>query len=448
MNEIPSPASASPARRFALHVIGVGGVGGKVAARLAEHWPHGRITVVDSDLAALPQVAGVQTHQLGTNLLRGLGAGGDPEHAVNVAAEEREALKQLCSGADVTLIVAGLGRGIGSGVAPYLAEIARENGSLVLGFAVQPFPMEGRRCCEQAEAALTEFKRCADGVVCLPNARMAAVVGAQASLVATFDASNRQLCDGLHAIARLLRRGGLMDADFAQFAAVLRGQHAESVFATVEVSGDARATAAVNQLLAHPFLESGAALDHAAAVLVGITGGPELGLGEVSEIMEQVNTRTGTAPVVLGASVDAALAGKLSVTLIVARSAEVETAPPPPRFPTAAKASAPAAPKAPEPPALADTTAHPDLGLGGEVIPKPATPRTPRSRPAAPAADSAPAKPAAGSRRPRATAAKLKQEQLPFDTVSKGRFDKSEPTIYQGEDLDLPTFVRRGVVLN
>jgi cell division protein FtsZ len=189
-------------------------------------------------------------------------------------------------------------------------------------------------------------------------------------------------------------------------------------------------------------------LDHAAAVLVGITGGPELGLAEVSEIMEQINTRTGTAPVVLGASVDAALAGKLSVTLIVARSAEVETAPPAPRFPTAVRTSAPAASKAPEPPALGDTSAHPDLGLGGEVTSKPSAPRAPRPRTSAPAPESAPAKPAAGTRRPHTPAAKFKQEQLPFDTVSKGRFDKSEPTIYQGEDLDLPTFVRRGVVLN
>ncbi|MBI3882056.1 MAG: hypothetical protein HY301_18590 [Verrucomicrobia bacterium] len=439
MNAKPNPPENSgEPRRATLKVVAVGGAAGKVAARLSAAWPHGGILAVDSDvnaLGALGALAGVEKFQLGAQTLRGLSAGGDPECAAEAAETDAGALENFCRDTDVVLLVAGLGRGLGSGVAPVVARMAKQAGALVLAFGILPFGLEGRRRGEQAEDALAALKSAADGVICLPNSKLAALVGANASLVETFEHSNELLCSGLRAIARLAFARGLIDVDFAQLCAAIRDRHAECVFATAEAAGENRAKAVMENLIASPLL-GGATLDSASSVLVSIVGGPELGLADIGALMEEINTRSGAAPVVMGAAVDAGFARRISVTLIVAQPTgdreEVSK-----RF---------TPPVATSKPAEDAPTEASSFESGYLNRPETKRPRN-RLRPPPPEQVSPPGGKAAPRPR-RKSGPKLQQGQLPLDVVSRGRFEKSEPTIHHGEDLDVPTYIRRGMALN
>jgi len=209
--------------------------------------------------------------------------------------------------------------------------------------------------------------------------------------------------------------------------ALVRNRHSESSFAFVEASGAGRSREIVEKLLAHPLLDEGRALTDADAVLVSLMGGTDLTMAEVNRVMEQIGRHCEHAQIIMGAAVDAELKNRLSVTVIAAKHNAV------------AESSA------------ASTTAAVPGEQGGPMTPRGATARSAaRCNTSAPAFNLEQREQlvAKNSGRPRKAAARMLQEQLPLAIISKGRFDKSEPTVHKGEDLDIPTFVRRGVALN
>jgi len=245
----------------------------------------------------------------------------------------------------------------------------------------------------------------------------------------TFKITNQLLADGVRGLWRLLTHKGLIEIHFPDLAALLRDRHAESAFAVAEAMGPTRSREVMDKLLAHPMLDGGQMLGESEAVLVSLIGGPDLTMAEVNRVMEQVNRQCEHAQVIMGAAIDESFAERLAVALIAARSN-------------------------PEPEAGETAVAGSGEELGQQLLPRSTTAR-PGSRFVPPA----PALPPeqvqqlltrqtrAGSR-PRKSTARLRQTQLPLEIVSKGRFDKSEPTIHKGEDLDVPTYIRRGVALN
>jgi cell division protein FtsZ len=421
-------------KKFTLKVFGVGGAGGNAVDYMAcQDFAGVSFMAANTDAQALAQLKLEipQRMTLGAKLTRGLGTGGDPTMGKAAAEEDAEKLRELCKGADIVCIVAGLGGGTGTGAGPVLARLARESGALVLGIVTLPFEFEGSCRQRQAQLGLRELKTEADGVICLPNQKVFKLIDENTSVDEALKITNELLAQGVRGIWRLLMHTGLINVDFNDLCAVLRGRHEESSLATAEASGENRSNEVIEKLMTHPFLENGQVLAEAEAVLVSISGGPDMTMAEVNRVMEQINRQCENAHIIMGAGIQEALAGKLSVTLVASRQNGREERKPSRAGQAAAKEAAEAA-EAQE----------------KEIVNPTAAPR-PASRYVAPPPALTPQQTEQMmTGRSRKKSSPMRQGQLPLEIVSKGRFEKSEPTIHHGEDLDVPTYIRRGVALN
>jgi cell division protein FtsZ len=428
----PQAPPAAPQKAFVIKVLGVGGAGCNAVAHFArELLPGVTCTALNTDESALAQSPVDLRVVLGKQTTRGLGAGGDPERGKAAAEEDAAQIRALCQGADIVFVVAGLGGGTGTGAGPVIARIAKELNALVLGLCFTPFEFEGNRRQRQAQLGLLELKRAADGVICLPNQRMLKLIDEKTSLLEAFAITHEYVAQGVRGIWRLLAKPGLINVDFADLCAVTQDRHAEGVLATAEAKGENRDREIVQKLLDHPLLEQGHALADAAGVLISIAGGPDLSMAEVNRIMEQFSRHCEHAHLILGAAIDEMMAGRLAVTLVAGRHNPVLE--PPERCEDLSLA--------PGPGALETTDLDRQLACPAET-------HRPHSRFVAPPPVLTPehAEQLMGRRRKKGQ--RLRQGQLPLEIVSRGRFEKSEPTLHQGQDLDVPTYIRRGVALN
>ena len=391
-----------PGGKPVVKIFGVGNAG--VTLLDAVNTPEfagANLIAVNTDAASLAASTATVKFHIENKLLRGLGTGGDAERGRALAEEQFSTLKSACDGANVVFILAGLGGGAGSGISPVLARAAREAGALVLAFVTLPFECEGNRRESQAQQSLDQIKGAADGVICLPSQKIFRLIDENTSLVETFRVTGGLLLEGLRGVWQLLERPGLIQVHFADLCALVRDRHAENAFAFVEATGAGRAREVVEKMLAHPLLDEGRALAESDAVLVSLTAGKDLTMAEINRVMDQVKRQCVHAQIIMGAAVDAAFKEKLCVTIIAAKQAAAATS---------------VSPRSESRPATPTLSGHRE-----PVLP-----------------------------RARATRKHTKpvQTQLPLTIVSKGRFDKSEPTIHQGEDLDVPTYLRRGVAMN
>lgn len=343
-------------------------------------------------------------------------------------SETAQKLRAMIGGAGVVMIVTGLGGATGSQISPILARAAKESGAVVLAFVLLPFECEGGRKQRVAEAALDELKGEADAVICLPNQKVLKLIDENTSMIDTFKLTNELLVEGVRGLWRLLSFRGPIEIDFEEFCALVRDRHAESSFATAEATGATRSREVMDKLLASPMLDAGQLLSEADAVLISLTAGPDLTMTEVNRVMKEIHARCENAQVMMGAAIDESYREKLAVTVI------------------AAKRSAEAPPL--ETPARGNGAAE-DLDKQ-LLVRRTETRRNTRFVPPPPAVSQEAmeqmlARQTGAKRR---KTAKMHQSQLPLELLSKGRFDKSEPTIHKGEDLDVPTYIRRGVALN
>ncbi|MGA3265562.1 MAG: cell division protein FtsZ [Verrucomicrobiota bacterium] len=429
------PSEPAP---LAIKIFGVGDAGLSLLEALRDpEFTGAGLIAVNSDPASLASSsAGLKIH-LETRLLRGLGTGGDPERGRALAEEQFATLKSACAEASVVFILAGLGGGAGSGISPVLARAAKEAGAMTLAFVTLPFPCEGNRRQQQAQLGLDALKTMADGVVCLPGDRWFKLMDESTGVLDTFRITDALLLEGVRGVWRLLTRRGLIQIHFNDLRALLHDRHTQSVFASLEAAGPGRSREIVDKLSAHPLLDEGRALAEADAVLISLIGGRDLTMAEVNRVMEQISRQCERAQIIMGAAVDDSFKGRLSVTVIAARqnnivslSANQGQEGHVAGLPAAAtgatdegESAVPYGTAAQTPPDYGAPTPH-AMGLGRSM-----------------------SKPHAAGRG-RKTLQKMRQAQLPLAIISKGRFDKSEPTVHKGEDLDLPTYIRRGVPLN
>jgi cell division protein FtsZ len=333
--------------------------------------------------------------------------------------------------------VTGLGGGAGTGISPVLAQAARESGALVLAFVAMPFDCEGNRRIKQAQEGLEQLKSAADGVICLPNQEIFKLIDEKTSVVETFKILNGLLTEGVSGVWRLMARKGLLEIHYADLCALLRERRGESSFATAEAVGATRSREVMDKLFAHPMLDGGKTLSESDAVLVSLTGGPDLTMAEVHRVMEHINGKCERAQVMMGAAINEDFRDKLAITLIAVRRGEL----PVEKIESEEKDHEP--------------EQRPAEARSGEDFNKHLLNQEngarPNSRFVPPAPELTPERAeqiAARQTRSRKNASKMRQGQLPLEIISKGRFDKSEPTIHKGEDLDVPTYIRRGVALN
>jgi cell division protein FtsZ len=409
-----------------LRVFGVGNTGINVAELLlGDGLLPVSFVAVDAGGRALESSSVPQKVRLENKRLRGLGSGGDPERGRQAAEEKSEELKSLCDGADVVFILSGLGGGSGTGISPVLARVAKDAGALVLAFVTIPFECEGTRRQSLACDGLEELKATADGVICLPNQKIFKLIEESTTVVDAFRITNRLLADCIHGLWRMLSSKGLIEIAVEDVCRLLQDRHSESAFAVAEAAGASRSGQVIEKILAHPMLEDCEVLCGSETVLVSLTGGPNLTMTEVNRVMEGIKAKCESAQIMMGACIEEHFGDRLAVTIITTRKSDCGVAPRAraeeldtqllDRVPTARPNSR----FLPPPPALRP----------GQV--EQLLTRQTRGRSA-----------------PRKSSAKMRQGQLPLEIVSKGRFDKSEPTIYKGEDLDVPTYIRRGVPLN
>jgi cell division protein FtsZ len=439
-----APNPGSPRAGFVIKVLGVGGAGGNAVSHLAQQDLSGmHFAALNTDAAALAKSAVPTKLVLGAKAARGLGAGGDPARGRAAAVEAEAEIRALCQGADVVFLIAGLGGGTGTGASPLVAAIAKECGALVLSIVILPFECEGGRRMRQAQLGLEELKSAADGVICVPNQKVFKLIDEKTSLLEAFHITNDFVARGVRGIWRLLSRPGLINVDFADLCAVTQGRHAESALATAEARGENRVREVMEKLLSHPLMEGGQALVDAGGVLVCIAAGPDLTMADVNRVMEQVNRQCEQAHIIMGAAIDEELADRLSVTLLASKGGAQPEPAATISAPSAARGMAPAPSGAARPTSFDIQLANPEVAQGkgtSRFVPPPPA-LTPEKTEQLIAQQGGPGRARKGTSR-------LRQGQLPLEIISKGRFEKSEPTIHQGQDLDVPTYIRRGVALN
>ena len=425
MSSNETPNAEAVRKEYSIKVIGVGGAGGNLVSRMAGDNPQNiLLAALNTDAQALTACAAKEKLLLGAKLTRGLGAGGDPDVAQAAAKEDFNQIKSLCAGTEVVLILAGLGGGTGTGASPIVANAAKEAGALVLAIVALPFEFEGSRRQRQAQLGLRDLKSAADAVICLPNEKVFKLIDENTSVLDTFKTANDLMIQGARGIWRMATQSGLVNVDFADLCAVTRDRHSESSFAAVETSGANRSSELVTKLFEHPLLDA-KTLGDSESRFVSRVGGAELTRVEVRQVKERLNKECKGAHLVFGAAVDETFSGKMAILVVASRRVVSEE-------PVAETSRIP---RELESSLQSDSTSR---GSSSRFTP-PAPNLTQEKK------EQIITRQMRGSRRKKADG---RQGQLPLEILSRGRFEKSEPTIYQGEDLDVPTFIRRRISLN
>ncbi len=407
---------------FRIKVIGVGGAGSNALDRLVlEGSVNVDLVACNTDVQALAGSVATQKIQMGRYVTRGLGAGGDPELGFSAAEESMEEIRLALTGVPLVIVCTGLGGGTGSGAAPLIVKTAREQNSLVLVCATLPFSFEGRRRTEQAQEALRSVQQYADAVMCFENDRMGELILPEAGIHEAFAGADQIISQSVRAIIDLINRRGLIHLGFDDLLSALRSHDSRCLFGYGEaVGGRGRGREALTQALRNPLMDRGSLLGQAANVLVNIVGGNDLTLAEVQAVMEELSQHIGEQTQLLfGAAVDPALDGRLGVTLISSLGSRSSSSGQM-TMPFAASGSAPASPS-PVARTHAMAVTVPVAALPSNDAPVASVPVAAIGRP---------------------TASEV--TNLADNTV-RGRFDKSEPTIIDGEDLDVPTFMRKNL---
>ncbi len=386
------PPAQAPAPRCRILVVGIGGGGCNVVSHASAGWKNAPVVAaINTDAQALAQSDVALKLAIGKNVTKGMGTGGDVEVGRLAAHEDLDALRNLVAGHDLLLLVAGLGGGTATGAAPVLARIAREEGLLVLAYVTMPFAFEGARRQEQAQEGLATLKRNADAVVCLPNQRLHAMLPPDTSLPDAFAFVDRMMVAGMRGLWTLLARPNMLNLDFADVQTLVENGGNECCFGYGDGTGADKAAQALHSLLNGPMLDKGRVLANSGAMILGVIGGPDLSLSELNAIHERFTeaSRPG-ARISMGAAVLDDWSGRLALIVLA-----LEHWIPPPK-----------------PGALILDPSH----TGPQAEP-------------------------AGRRR-----AGGGQSELPLTPApDRGRFQNVSPTLHDGADLDVPTYIRRNI---
>ena len=301
-------------------IIGLGGAGTNMLERIALDGMDGaELLALNTDLRTLDSCLAREKIQLGVNLTKGLGTGGDPDLGHQAVLEAEVAIRAAVAGRRIVFICAGLGGGTGSGAAPIVTRIAREEGAFVVVFATMPFAFEGKRRRDQAETALNELAVLSSALVTFDNNRMGELVLAKQGIHEAFVAADHMICESMKAVIRLVIRPGLINIGLDDLMSALRTNRSRCLFGSGLASGKDRAACALRNALASPLLDQGALLKEAQTVLVHLCGGENLTLFEIELLMQRLQKCVPeTAQVLFGAAVDPAMGDSLSLTLISA----------------------------------------------------------------------------------------------------------------------------------
>ena len=299
-----------------IKVVGVGGGGSNAVNRMIEAGVRGvEFIVANTDAQALEDSEADVTLQIGHDLTKGLGAGANPEVGHGAAAESRDEIKKALKGADMVFVTAGEGGGTGTGAAPVIADIAKnEIGALTVGVVTKPFNFEGSQRTRSAEAGIAHLRENVDTLIVIPNERLLSVVERRTTILEAFQEADNVLRQGVQGITDLITIPGLINLDFADVRTIMHDS-GSALMGIGTADGENRAVEAAEQAISSPLLEE--SIDGATGILLSITGGPQLGLFEVNEAAEVVAAAADPgANIIFGSVVDESLGDAVRITVI------------------------------------------------------------------------------------------------------------------------------------
>ena len=299
-----------------IKVIGVGGGGGNAVKHMIENNVEGvDFICANTDAQALSGIESRTVLQLGGDITKGLGAGANPEIGRAAAMEDRDRIAESMRGADMVFITAGMGGGTGTGGAPVVAEVAREMGILTVAVVTRPFPFEGKRRLSIAQEGIAELQQHVDSLITIPNEKLLEVLGKNTSLLDAFREANDVLLGAVQGIADLIIRPGMINVDFADVRTVM-SEMGMAMMGTGHAKGENRAREAAEKAINSPLLDD---IDLAGArgILVNITAGFDLSLGEFSEVGDTIEEfASEEATVVVGTVIDPEMKEEIKVTVV------------------------------------------------------------------------------------------------------------------------------------
>jgi cell division protein FtsZ len=299
-----------------IKVIGVGGGGGNAVEHMVQQNIEGvEFICANTDAQALKTASSRTVLQLGSNVTKGLGAGANPDLGRQAALEDRERIIECVQGADMVFITAGMGGGTGTGGAPVVAQIAKELGILTVAVITKPFPFEGKKRLQVADDGISQLSEYVDSLITIPNEKLLTVLGKNVSLLDAFKTANEVLQGAVQGIAELITRPGLINVDFADVRTVM-SEMGMAMMGSGTARGESRATQAAEAAVASPLLEN-VDLSGARGILVNITAGMDMAIGEFEEVGNTVKSfASDNATVVVGTVIDPEMSDDLRVTVV------------------------------------------------------------------------------------------------------------------------------------
>jgi len=299
-----------------IKVIGVGGGGGNAVTHMMKSGIEGvEFICANTDAQALQNTRVRTSLQIGCNITKGLGAGANPDVGRQAAMEDRDRIIEVIEGSDMLFITAGMGGGTGTGAAPVVAQVAKELGILTVAVVTRPFEMEGGKRNRVADAGIAELGKYVDSLITIPNQKLLTVLGSNTSLLDAFKEANNVLQGAVQGIAELITRPGLINVDFADVRTVM-SEMGMAMMGSGQAEGEGRARDAAEAAVSSPLLED-VNLAGANGILVNVTAGEDLSIGELQEVGETVKAfASDDATVVLGTVIDPDMGSLLRVTVV------------------------------------------------------------------------------------------------------------------------------------
>jgi cell division protein FtsZ len=431
-HELPLTTEILTDRNIAIKLVGVGGAGSNAVDRLKmENLERLQMAVINTDHQALSSSPVQDKVLIGTGVTRGLGAGGDPELGREAAEADREKIATVVKDCDLIFLIAGMGGGTGSGAAPIVAEIAAESGALVIGFVTMPFSFEGGRRNKQAEEGLIALRRVCDAVIPLPNDMLLQEAAEGETALDSFARADEWIGRGVRSIWSMLFRTGLINLDFATLRQAFHQRGGKTLFGLGSGAGENAVSEAIESLKLCPLLHTPEFSRKADRLLVNIIGGTDLTLPKVNEIMTSVTEQFGRdSHVIMGAVIDESFQSRVEICVL--GTTDIGTRGGSPRRSSPPVRQRHAAPPTPQ--------SNPPIPVD-----------EPRGKtPPAAARHASPGHSAPPAELPLSVhAAKAEQNEFLFGELeSRGFFDKTDRNLFEGQDLDVPTYLRKGIKIS
>ncbi|MEO0511008.1 MAG: cell division protein FtsZ [Verrucomicrobiota bacterium] len=404
-----------------IKIVGIGGAGTNAVdgLKLDDLSDAGKVQLaaINTDAQALANSPIAEKLVIGRSITRGLGAGGEVEIGKKAAEADRDAIARLLGDMDLIILVVGLGGGTGSAAASIVAEVAAKTDALILAFATLPFSFEGTRRKSIAEAGIGELRQLVHGLIPLPNDVLLQEGEEDTSVLNAFAIADRWIGRGVNSLCAMLLKTGLINQDISSVRAVFNECGGRTVFGTGSASGGEYVKDALEDLFICPLLHMGDRPAQLDRILVNIVGGTDLGIAKVNEVMSLVSKRFNSREdIVFGAVIDESRSQSLEICVLGKAGVEI---------------SKPVQPVAPVEQAAVRPILSEGLNLEPEI-----------------AREDMPPRPVHQSKlRKKKKASDIDQEEFLFvdANAQRGYFDKTDRNLYNDEDLDVPTFMRRGI---